>query len=146
LAPSLGMLRLADRGGFSCVKGLRQYGIYVGGPGFAGSSLRRIVRRDVIAPLGLVHGNPETRAVWDHLAPSLEAAGRDPVRLSPPGFGAAVPTGFRVTPAGYRDWLIGELERFAEPADVLGHDWGGVFVLLAVTGRPDLQRKSLDVA
>jgi len=28
------------------------------------------------------------------------------------------------------DWLIGELERFGEPADVLGHDWGGVFVIL----------------
>jgi pimeloyl-ACP methyl ester carboxylesterase len=93
-----------------------------------------------MAPLALVHGNPETPAVWDHLAPSLEAAGRDPVRLSPPGFGAAVPPGFQVTPAGYRDWLIGALERFGEPADVLGHDWGGVFVLLAVIGRPDLFR------
>jgi pimeloyl-ACP methyl ester carboxylesterase len=61
-----------------------------------------------MAPLALVHGNPETPAVWDHLAPSLEAAGRNPVRLSPPGFGAAVPPDFQVTPAGYRDWLIGE--------------------------------------
>jgi len=93
-----------------------------------------------MAPLALVHGNPETPAVWDHLAPSLEAAGRDPVRLSPPGFGAAVPPDFQATPAGYRDWLIGELERFGEPADVLGHDLGGVFVLLAVIDRPDLIR------
>ena len=93
-----------------------------------------------MAPLALVHGNPETVAVWDHLAPSLEAASRDPVRLSPPGFGAAVPPDFQVTPAGYRDWLIGELERFGEPADVLGHDWGGVFVILAVIVRPDLFR------
>jgi len=93
-----------------------------------------------MAPLALVHGNPETGAVWDHLAPSLEAAGRDLVRLSPPGFGAPVPPGFQATPAGYRDWLIGELERFGEPADILGHDWGGVFVLLAVIGRPDLFR------
>ena len=93
-----------------------------------------------MAPLALVHGNPETPAVWDHLAPSLEAAGRDPVRLSPPGFGAAVPPGFQVTLAGYRNWLIGELERLGEPADVLGHDWGGVFVILAVIDRPDLFR------
>jgi hypothetical protein len=77
-----------------------------------------------MAPLALVHGNPETAAVWDHLAPSLEAAGRDPLHLSPPGFGAAVPPDFPVTPAGYRDWLIGELERFGEPADILSHDWG----------------------
>ena len=93
-----------------------------------------------MAPLALIHGNPETPAVWDHLAPSLEAAGRNPVRLSPPGFGAAVPPDFQVTPAGYRDWLIGELERFGEPADVIGHDWGGVFVIMAVIGRPDLIR------
>ncbi|MCL2393903.1 MAG: alpha/beta fold hydrolase [Acidimicrobiaceae bacterium] len=93
-----------------------------------------------MAPLALVHGNPETPAVWDHLAPLLEAAGRDPVRLSPPGFGAAVAPDFQVTPAGYRDWLIGELERFDEPVDVVGHDLGGVFVILAVIGRPDLIR------
>jgi pimeloyl-ACP methyl ester carboxylesterase len=93
-----------------------------------------------MAPLVLVHGNPETPAVWDHLAPSLEAAGREPVRLSPPGFGAGVPPDFQATPAGYRDWLIGELERLGEPADVLGHDFGGVFVLLAVIERPDLIR------
>ena len=93
-----------------------------------------------MAPLALVHGNPETPAVWDHLAPSLEAAGRDPVRLSPPGFGAAVPPDFQVTPAEYRDWLIGELERFGEPTDVLGHDWGGVFVIMVVIDRPDLIR------
>ena len=93
-----------------------------------------------MAPLALVHGVPETPAVWDHLAPSLEAVGRDPVRLSPPGLGAVVPPDFRVTPAGYRDWLIGELERFGEPVDVLGHDWGGVFVLMAVIDRPDLIR------
>jgi pimeloyl-ACP methyl ester carboxylesterase len=34
-----------------------------------------------MAPLVLVHGNPETAAVWDHLAPSLEAR---------PGSGALV--------------------------------------------------------
>jgi hypothetical protein len=44
-----------------------------------------------LAPLALVHGNPETPAVWDQLARSLKAAGRDPVRLSPPGFGPAMP-------------------------------------------------------
>jgi pimeloyl-ACP methyl ester carboxylesterase len=93
-----------------------------------------------MAPLAPVHGNPETAAVWDHLAPSLEAAGRGPVRSSSPGCGAAIPTDFQVTPAGYRDWLIGELEHFGEPADKLGHDWGGVFVILAVIGQPDLIR------
>ena len=36
--------------------------------------------------LVLVHGNPETDALWD---PLVDALGRtDVVRLSPPGFGA----------------------------------------------------------
>ena len=40
----------------------------------------------------LVHGNPETAAIWDPLIAEL---GRDDVvALSPPGFGAPVPDGF----------------------------------------------------
>jgi pimeloyl-ACP methyl ester carboxylesterase len=43
----------------------------------------------------LVHGNPETAAVWNRLAPLLD---RGPVvRLSPPGFGAPVPARFTAT-------------------------------------------------
>jgi pimeloyl-ACP methyl ester carboxylesterase len=40
----------------------------------------------------LVHGNPETEAIWDDLVPHL--CGDDVVRLSPPGFGSAIPSGF----------------------------------------------------
>jgi pimeloyl-ACP methyl ester carboxylesterase len=37
----------------------------------------------------LVHGNPETEALW---APLVDQLGRDDlVRLSPPGFGAPLP-------------------------------------------------------
>ena len=37
----------------------------------------------------LVHGNPETDAIW---GPLVDALGRkDVVRLSPPGFGAPLP-------------------------------------------------------
>jgi pimeloyl-ACP methyl ester carboxylesterase len=93
-----------------------------------------------LPPLVLVHGNPETSAVWDHLVPSLTATGRDPVLLSPPGFGAPIPTGFAATPDGYRDWLARELEALGRPADVLGHDWGGGFVVLLAMHRPDLVR------
>jgi pimeloyl-ACP methyl ester carboxylesterase len=43
----------------------------------------------------LVHGVPETSAVWDLLVPHLS---RGPlVRLAPPGFGAPVPLGFGAT-------------------------------------------------
>ena len=60
----------------------------------------------------LVHGNPETEAIWDDLVPHLR--GHDVVRLSPPGFGAAIPSGFDCSTDAYRDWLAGELIR---------HDW-----------------------
>ena len=40
----------------------------------------------------LVHGNPETAAIWDDLVPHLRTD--DIVRLSPPGFGSAIPSGF----------------------------------------------------
>ncbi|TWF75505.1 pimeloyl-ACP methyl ester carboxylesterase [Pseudonocardia hierapolitana] len=94
-------------------------------------------------PTVFVHGNPETAAVWDPLLAELEATGAARpglIRLSPPGFGAPVPAGFGATVGEYRDWLIGELMRFAEPADLVGHDWGGGHVLNAVMSRPDLVR------
>ena len=86
----------------------------------------------------LVHGNPETDAVW---GPLVEVLGRnDVVRLSPPGFGAPLPSGFSATFLAYRDWLIDELESIDEPVDLVGHDWGGCHVVNAVMHRPDLVR------
>jgi pimeloyl-ACP methyl ester carboxylesterase len=87
----------------------------------------------------LVHGNPETAAVWDLLVPLLEPS--PVVRLSPPGFGAPVPEGFGATMPEYRDWLIGEIEALdAGPVDLVGHDWGGGHVLNVAMARPDLLR------
>jgi pimeloyl-ACP methyl ester carboxylesterase len=89
----------------------------------------------------LVHGNPETAAVWDLLVPQLVALGVDePVRLSPPGFGAPVPPGFTATVDGYRDWLVAELEAIGEPVHLVGHDWGGGHVVNVAMTRPDLLR------
>jgi pimeloyl-ACP methyl ester carboxylesterase len=87
----------------------------------------------------LVHGNPETAAIWDLLVAQLRALGDDePVRLSAPGFGAPVPDGFNASFDGYRDWLIGELEAIGEPVDIVGHDLGGSHVLSVAMTRPDL--------
>jgi pimeloyl-ACP methyl ester carboxylesterase len=89
----------------------------------------------------LVHGNPETEAVWDPLVEALVATGHnEPVRLSPPGFGAPVPEGFGATVSEYRDWLVAELEKFDAPVDAVGHDWGGGHLLNVAMTRPDLLR------
>jgi pimeloyl-ACP methyl ester carboxylesterase len=89
----------------------------------------------------LVHGNPETPVVWDPLVERLGALGvADPVRLSPPGFGAPVPDGWGATVLEYRDWLVAELEAIGHPVDLVGHDFGGVYVVAAVMVRPELAR------
>ncbi len=91
-----------------------------------------------------VHGNPEVAAIWDPLRAEL---GLESVALSPPGFGAPVPDGFDATSDAYADWLVGELERFDEPVDLVGHDWGGGHVMRAATRRPDLVRRMVtDIA
>lgn len=89
----------------------------------------------------LVHGNPETVAVWDPLVAALAEAGiTDVVALAPPGFGAPVPAGFEATVDGYRDWLIAQLEPLDGPIDLVGHDWGGGHVANALMERPELVR------
>jgi pimeloyl-ACP methyl ester carboxylesterase len=86
----------------------------------------------------LVHGNPETDAIW---GPMVDALGReDVVRLSPPGFGAPLPDNFPATYIAYRDWLERELENIGEPVDLVGHDWGGGHVMNVVMHRPELVR------
>lgn len=86
----------------------------------------------------LVHGNPETDALWD---PLVTALGReDVIRLSPPGFGAPVPDGWGGTYLDYRDWLVGELTRIGGTIDLVGHDWGGNHVVNAMMHRPELVR------
>jgi pimeloyl-ACP methyl ester carboxylesterase len=93
----------------------------------------------------LVHGNPETAAVWKPLRGEL---GRDDVvTLSPPGFGAPVPDGFGATSDDYLAWLVGELEAMPEPVDLVGHDWGGGHVVRLALTRPDLIRSwCIDIA
>jgi pimeloyl-ACP methyl ester carboxylesterase len=86
----------------------------------------------------LVHGNPETDAIW---GPLVDVLGRENVvRLSPPGFGSPLPADFPATYLAYRDWLEGELDNIGEPVDLVGHDWGGGHVVNVVMHRPELVR------
>jgi pimeloyl-ACP methyl ester carboxylesterase len=91
----------------------------------------------------LVHGNPETAAIWGPLVTALTERGRRAIALSPPGFGAPVPDGFDPTMDAYADWLVGELEALRATdteIDLLGHDWGAGHVYGALARRPDLVR------
>src|SRR6187551_3389203 len=96
----------------------------------------------------LVHGNPETAAVWGPLMRALNERGvHDIVALSPPGFGAPVPDGWVGSPGDYVDWLATELEGLDGPIDLVGHDWGAGHVAGLVAARPDLVRSwAIDVA
>ena len=86
----------------------------------------------------LVHGNPETEAIWDDLVPHLRSD--DVVRLSPPGFGSAIPSDFDCSTETYRDWLANELGKLAQPIDLVGHDWGGGHVVRIAKDCPGLIR------
>ncbi len=92
----------------------------------------------------LVHGNPETAAIWGPLTVALAERGRtDVIALSPPGFGAPVPDGFDPTMDAYAEWLVAELDTIAADGseiDLVGHDWGAGHVYGALSRRPDLVR------
>ena len=108
--------------------------------GAHGDYVRHMSERTVV----LVHGNPETAAIWGPLAAALRERGRsDVVALSPPGFGAPVPDGFDPTMDAYAEWLVGELAAIRASGidiDLLGHDWGAGHVYGAMARRPDLVR------
>ena len=88
--------------------------------------------------VALVHGNPETAAIW---GPLRDALGRtDVIALSPPGFGAPVPTGFTATSDAYLQWLVEEVSHLPGPVDLIGHDWGGGHVVRLAVEQPDLIR------
>jgi pimeloyl-ACP methyl ester carboxylesterase len=91
-------------------------------------------------PVVLVHGVPETPDVWEHLRSELRRT--DVVTPQLPGFGCPRPAGFGATKEEYVQWLISELEaiRTQGPIDLVGHDWGGGFVVRVVSTRPDLVR------
>ena len=88
-----------------------------------------------------VHGNPETRAVWDVLFRELESRGvRDLVALEPPGFGAPVPDGWGATQDEYASWLVSELKAIGGDIDLVGHDWGAGHVFGALVRAPGIVR------
>jgi pimeloyl-ACP methyl ester carboxylesterase len=89
-------------------------------------------------PAVFVHGVPDTERVWDAVISRLGR--KDVVTLSLPGFGCALPAGFSATKEVYVDWLLGRLAALERPIDLVGHDWGALLVVRAVSLLPDAVR------
>lgn len=81
----------------------------------------------------LVHGVPETAAVWDVMKAHLPGG---VITLSLPGFGTPLPEDFEPTMESYADWLVGELAAIADPIHLVGHDWGALLSLRVLATQP----------
>ena len=92
----------------------------------------------------LVHGVPESAALWDHVRELLDG---ESVALSLPGFACPRPDDFGATKDEYVDWLIRELDRIGGTVDLVGHDWGAALTYRVATTRGDILRSwAADVA
>lgn len=85
-----------------------------------------------------VHGVPDTSRVWQGVVARLPRP--DVVTFSLPGFGRPTPDGFDATKEAYVRWLLDELAAQPGPIDVVGHDWGALLVVRAVSLTPDRVR------
>jgi pimeloyl-ACP methyl ester carboxylesterase len=86
-----------------------------------------------------VHGVPDTLRVWDAVVSRLDR--KDVARLSLPGFGCSLPKDFNATKEAYVEWLLGQLAALPGPVDLVGHDWGGLLVVRAVSIEPNAVRR-----
>lgn len=73
-----------------------------------------------------VHGLLETSGIWSRLREILD---RDSVAVALPGFGTPRTDGFTATKDAYADWLAEILNRFDNPVDVVGHDFGALLTM-----------------
>jgi pimeloyl-ACP methyl ester carboxylesterase len=84
-----------------------------------------------------VHGVPETAALWNKVRSHFDVG---TVALALPGFGCPRPDGFGATKDDYVEWLVAELDKFDEPVDLVGHDWGASLTYRVATAYGDRVR------
>ncbi len=89
-------------------------------------------------PVVFIHGVPDTYRVWVPVLKHLQR--RDVITLALPGFGCPLPEQFTATKEEYVDWIIAQLDQQPGPVDLVGHDWGCLFVARVASLRPDLVR------
>jgi pimeloyl-ACP methyl ester carboxylesterase len=88
----------------------------------------------------MVHGNPDTRLLWEGVQGYL-SDNHEVIAVDLPGFAEPREAGFAATKEAYVDWLIGEIESVVQasgPVDLVGHDWGSLLVQRVASIRPDL--------
>ncbi len=83
-----------------------------------------------------VHGVPDTFRLWNPVIERLSDI--DANALALPGFDWPVSSGFGATKEEYVDWIIESIEDIGGPVDLVGHDWGAMFVQRVASLRPDL--------
>jgi pimeloyl-ACP methyl ester carboxylesterase len=95
-------------------------------------------------PVVLVHGNPDSRLLWEPMEEYLDDCPEDRIAVDLPGFASPAPDDFSATKEGYLEWLVSQLEAIADragrPVDLVGHDWGSLLVQRVASVRPDLVR------
>jgi len=89
-------------------------------------------------PAVFVHGVPDTQRVWNAVISRL--ARKDVVTLSLPGFGCPPPQVFSATKEAYVEWLLDQLGALRGPIDLVGHDWGALLAVRAVSLEPGAVR------
>ena len=97
-------------------------------------------RRRRTTPTLLLHGVPETRAMWEPLATQLA---RDRVVIAPDlkGLGESEARGPYDIPTLVRELAALALHEVDGRVDVVGHDWGGSLAIALALSRPDLVRR-----
>ena len=89
-------------------------------------------------PAVLVHGVPDTVAMWGPVRDALDRA--DVEVLALPGFGGQAPAGWTATKEAYADWLEARIVELGEPVDLVAHDWGAILAQRVASRRPELVR------
>lgn len=91
-------------------------------------------------PTLLLHGVPQTAAIWRELLPALAV---DRVVLAPDlkGLGASEVAAPYDVPTLVRELAALILHEVDGPVDVVGHDWGGSLAIALAGARPDLVRR-----
>jgi pimeloyl-ACP methyl ester carboxylesterase len=101
-------------------------------------------------PVLLLHGFPDSLALWRDVAPRLVAAGHTTIAPDLRGFGESDAPAGR---AHYRmDRIVGDLVRLLatldlrEPVHAMGHDWGAAVAWCLALARPDLVRTNVVIS